>query len=993
MNLKSSLFRKFLIAFILIAVLPLFFGSLYLYLTLRGSLYKNVAASSLVQARNAGRQVAWSIGEIRNSLKFTAGQCIFKERDQRILSWAYRQHQEIRRIILVDKDNRVVDSLSRYGYISPGTISPLTSYSRDYPRKEMFFFSRWRLEPQLLVVYPIFSLTSGRQQGYLYAELALKNIFSDFLSHYSGSHQMALVSLQGKVVAHSQVEHVLQADEVKDYLPVRRVLAGAESAYAEYTNLDNKEVLGVAVKVADLPLLVVGETSLARVYAVIHTLRNTFVSVFCFSLFLILLVSLYLSRSMIRPIKTLYQASERIRMGMLEPVAGNFPDDEIGSFARCFNQMVASLKKDRQLREEVETKLRESEKHYRMVADYAYDMECWRDPEGNFVHISPSCEKITGYVPDDFYEHPALMNEIVIPEDRHIFIGHKHDIEENGTSRPIEFRVLHKDGSVRWLNHTCQPVTGPDGEDLGVRGSNRDITHRKLAEEFLALEQERLAVTLRSIGDGVITTDIDARVTLINPVAEELTGWSSQVALGREVNEIFHILNERTRQPLDCPVAKVLRENRVVELVNHAVLVSRSGTEVAIADSAAPIVGREGRRLGVVLVFRDVRNEKRLQEERIRNEKLAAVGVLAGGIAHDFNNLLMGLQGSLDLIRLSCREHPEKTEGYLANADRAIEKAVALARQLLTFAKGGVPVKGLELVKLPDLVREAAEFVLHGSQIKVEYEIETGIWGAEIDAGQINQVVNNLVTNARQAMSDIGVINIKIENIKVSVGDHVDVTPGTYVKVSIRDQGCGIKPEIMSRIFEPYFTTKESGSGLGLATSYSIIVNHGGRIEVTSELGHGSCFSFILPAVESPGAGELNALREEPSSPAAASGRGRILLMDDEAVIREVVSEMLEMLGYEVVSAADGEAMLKVYKESLVAGVAFQAVLMDLTVPGGMGGREAIKFLREIDPEVKAIVSSGYSEDPVMANFAAYGFDAMVPKPYKLESLVKVLGH
>ena len=989
MKVKVTLYRKFLIGFILIAVLPLLGGSLYLYGVIQDYLYKNVTQSSLVQARVAGQQIAWDIGEIRNSLKFAASQYIFNKHDAKVLSWAYRQHHEIRKIVVVDNANLVVESLSRYGYMHSGSPSPLLTYTTEYPKKEMSFFSQWRLEPQLVVVYPVFSLTSGRQQGYLYAELALKNLFNNLLRQDSGPHQLSLISLRGQVIAHAKIEHVLQAVEVKQYDSVSKVLNGAESAFAEYTNIDHNEVFGVAVKVKDLPLLVVSETPLTKVYALINTLRNTFIYVFVFAFVLILLGSWYLSHSMTRPIANLFQASERIRKGSLEPVAGDFPADEIGSFAYCFNQMVASLKKDRELREEVEMKLRESEKHYRTVADYAYDMECWRDFKGEFIHLSPSCVNITGYTPQDFYDNNTLMNDIVLVEDREIFIDHQHEVEHDGTFRPLEFRIRHKDGSVRWLSHTCCPVIGPDGEDLGIRGSNRDITARKLAEEFLALEQERLAVTLRSIGDGVITTDIRGRVNLINPVAEALTGWSDTEALGQPVNKIFRIINEYTRETMACPVATALRENRIVDLVNHTVLLSRSGDEIAVADSAAPIIGQTGEHLGVVLVFRDVRNEKRLQEEHLRSEKLAAVGVLAGGIAHDFNNLLMGLQGSLDLIRFSCGKSSEKTGAYLAKADLAIERAVALAQQLLTFAKGGAPIRVSSSVELPALVKESAEFVLHGSQIKVEYEIEDGIWGVEIDPGQINQVVNNLVTNARQAMSDVGIIKVTIENTRVAAGDYNDITPGLYVKVAVIDQGHGVDPEIMPHIFEPYFTTKETGSGLGLATSYSIIANHTGRIDVTSRLSHGSTFSFILPAT---GESDNHIVCQQDRLVAdMKTGKGRILLMDDELVIREVVGEMLGMLGYEVIAVADGEALLKTYKESLQEGLSFQAVLMDLTIPGGMGGREAIKHLRAIDPGVIAIVSSGYSQDPVMADFTAYGFNAMIPKPYKLESLVAVL--
>ena len=995
MRFKVSLYRKFLLGFILIAALPLLGSSLYFYGLLQSYLYRNVAQSSMIEARAAGNQVDWYIGEIRNSLKFAASQYLFKQKNGGLLSWAYRQHHEVHKIVIVDTENLVVESLARYSYLGSGTLSPLVSYTTEFPRKELIFFSQWRLEPQLVLVYPIFSLTTGQEQGYLYAELELKNLFNKFPRRETGEHQRSLVNLCGEIVAHVTTEHVLQGVNVKHYASVMKVLQGAESAFAEYRNVDKREVLGVAVKVKDLPLLVVSETPLTKACAFVHTLRNTFFYVFGLSLALILLGSWYLSRSMTRPIATLFQASERIRQGSLEPVTGDFPDDEIGAFACCFDQMVASLREDRKLREKIEEKLREGEKHYRMVADYAYDMECWRNVKGEFTHLSPSCETITGYTPKEFYDNYLLMNDIVVEEDRKIFIGHRHEVSHDGTFKPIEFRIRHKDGSIRWLNHICRPVTGSDGEDLGVRGSNRDVTARKLTEEFLAMEQERLAVTLRSIGDGVITTNIRGLITLINPVAEALTGWSSADALGQDISEVFQIINENSRKPMSCPVAQALQENRIVELMNHSLLISRTGDEVAIADSAAPILTQVGKCLGVVLVFRDVRTEKKMQQEHIRNEKLTAVGVLAGGIAHDFNNLLMGLQGSLDLIKISCGKNQEKTEAYLARANHAIERAVGLATQLLTFAKGGAPIKDRAGVRLPALVKESAEFVLHGSQIRVEYEIEEGIWGVEIDSGQISQVINNLITNARQAMSDAGIIQVTIENLLVAPEDYPDLQPGYYAKVSVQDNGGGIDPEILPRIFEPYFTSKESGSGLGLATSYSIIANHEGRIEVDSQFGIGSTFAFLLPATGKLEEEECSSVSDLPL-PSLANGARmehyRILLMDDEVVIREVVSEMLEMLGYEVVAVADGEAMLEAYKAALRDGMKYHAVLMDLSIPGGMGGREAIKHLRNIDADVFALVSSGYSQDPVMANFEAYGFNAMVSKPYKVESLIAVLG-
>ncbi|MBN2705139.1 MAG: PAS domain S-box protein [Deltaproteobacteria bacterium] len=988
MKVKFSLYQKFFFGFLLVATLPILLGTGIFYISLQEHLEAEVGRVSRLRVEAAGKELGWYLEEINRSLTFCAGQYLFSRDNGKLLARAYHQHPAIHKLVVVDSANRVVEALTRHGYLRPGEPSPLSAYQAAFPEGKKLFFSQWRLEPQLVSLYPILSPSSGRRQGYLFAELALKKLFLSFPRQKQGDNELFLVNLEGEVVAHADITHVLKGSRAEQFAPVAEVMGGASLAMSRYVNFGRKMVLGVAARIEGLPLIVVSEIPEAQAYALTHVLRGTFFGIFCLTLALIMLGSWYLSRSMTKPIEKLYRASEKIRGGFLEPLDDDFPADEIGAFALCFNQMVAALKKDRELRTAAENNLRESESRYRIIADYAYDMECWRDPEGKFIYVSPSCERVTGYGPERFYTNPHFMNKLILAEDLGVFLEHRHEVMGDGAIKPIEFRIRHRDGSVRWLNHVCRLVSEPGGKALGVRGSNRDVTARRLAEEFLAVEREYLAVTLRSIGDGVITSDNAGRITLLNPVAEKLTGWRQAEAAGLAVSAVFRVVDELSQLPRPCPVTQVLSDNRALDLSARNLLVARSGEKIAVADSAAPIIGQSGRRLGVVLIFRDIRNEKNLQQERFRREKLEAVGVLAGGIAHDFNNLLMALQGRLDLVRMSYNQGFAAVEKHLEEAGKAISLAESLALQLLTFAKGGMPVK--TVVDLPRLVMESAELILHGSRVKAEYEVSPELWEVAIDGGQISQVIYNLITNARQALADQGVVRIKLSNAEFSVAPPAGLLPGRYIEVAVGDQGCGIAPEILPDIFAPYFTTKEGGSGLGLATCYSIIAKHGGLLKVESQVGVGTTFTFYLPSSGVPRkkvAAAGRSLSEKAGPPAI---RGRVLVMDDDLAIREVVGGMLELLGYDAVTVPDGESLLEVYR-NLAPGEKFSAVLMDLSIPGGMGGREAVKRLRKLEPKVKVIVSSGYCQDPVMADFKAYGFDGMLAKPYRVEALRDIL--
>ncbi len=522
---------------------------------------------------------------------------------------------------------------------------------------------------------------------------------------------------------------------------------------------------------------------------------------------------------------------------------------------------------------------------------------------------------------------------------------------------------------------------------LGFSGfiTIRTVPLRVLRRTLAALfeEKARAQVTLRSIGDGVITTDVEGNAVLLNSAAERLTGWTQEEARGRPLTEIFHIVNERSRTACEGPADRVLRELRPVDLTDDTILIARDGTERIITVSGAPIRGEEGSIIGVVLVLRDVTDKRRLTQEMQRADKLESVGLLAGGIAHDFNNILSSIMGNISMARASDACDDDMAD-LLDKADIACGRARGLTRQLLTFAKGGAPVK--ETVSLDSLIRSSSDFALTGSNVRAEVRIADDLPPVSADGGQINQVINNLVINAAEAMSEGGVITIRAERVVLNGNDPPQLPAGAYVLVSVRDRGAGIPEKVLPRIFDPYFTTKKSGSGLGLATCYSIIRKHGGHIEAASEPGGGATFRFYLPALRAeavPG--------EQDPADGIIRGRGRILVMDDDEDVRITTGRMLNRLGYEAAFAEDGAEAIKCYRSAQESARPYDAVILDLTIPGGMGGKDAIGKLRELFSGVKAIVSSGYSENPVMSNFASYGFCGVISKPYNMEELGRVL--
>ena len=374
--------------------------------------------------------------------------------------------------------------------------------------------------------------------------------------------------------------------------------------------------------------------------------------------------------------------------------------------------------------------------------------------------------------------------------------------------------------------------------------------------------------------------------------------------------------------------------------------------------------------------------KRKMEREIVKAQKLESIGFLAGGIAHDFNNILTAITGSVSLAKIYAKPENKAFE-KLIQAEKALQRAKDLNEQLLSFAKGNPPVK--RLVSIRDVVKEAVDFTLSGANVRCHYDIPDHVAMVELDAGQINQVFNNLIINAVQAMPDGGTIRIGAENHCADNGGGLPLAGGNYVKITVQDNGTGMRPGTAAKVFDPYFTTKPDGNGLGLSTAYTIVKNHGGYMKVESELNAGAVFSIYLPA------SEKKPVSQPVIDAKLHTGNGKILVMDDEADLRDLAGEMLGLLGYDVRFAKDGTEAIEAYRHQLATPHPFDAVLMDLTVPGGMGGLETIEKLQAMDPHVKAVVTSGYSEDPAMIEYQQHGFAGAIAKPYRMLDLSKLL--
>jgi PAS domain S-box-containing protein len=522
----------------------------------------------------------------------------------------------------------------------------------------------------------------------------------------------------------------------------------------------------------------------------------------------------------------------------------------------------------------------------------------------------------------------------------------------------------------------------------------RDQEHAHL--QALSAEKELLSVTLRSLADAVITTDAEGRIALLNEVASTMSGLKHEEAMGRAFAEVFPIFQRSTGLPAINVAAEALSRNALVESEVGVAIKLSGGAERIVSARGAPIHDHAGAAHGALVVIRDVTEKERMADELLRASKLQSLGVLAGGLAHDYNNMLTAVLGNLSLIR-NRGNLPAIALPAIQEAERGAVRAQELTRYLLTFAEGGAPMK--QVLQPRELIEETSAFILLGSNVQGEFHLADDLWRTEADPNQFIQVINHLVLNAVEATSDAGQIVLRAENITTPHEPIQHLPAGDYLRVSVQDFGAGIASEHMPRIYDPFFTTKKQARGLGLAAAYSVIQRHGGHITISSVLGCGTTVTFYLPALRSSASeqeagsssGSIEARSSEPKTPARLVARKRVLVMDDEEAIRLLAEAMLGMLDYEVVTAPDGDSALAAHAAARESGRPFDLAIMDLTIPGGMGGKETMRRLREKDTAIHAIVSSGYSNDPIMAHYLDHGFNGVLPKPYVLNDLISVL--
>jgi len=558
----------------------------------------------------------------------------------------------------------------------------------------------------------------------------------------------------------------------------------------------------------------------------------------------------------------------------------------------------------------------------------------------------------------------------------------RENITEIAERRKAEHELRrHKDELEELVRERTEQLQATN-EELSA-----EISERRVAEARLQVSEERFRDLVETSSDWIWEVDPEGVYTYVSPKVEALLGYKPEEVIHKTH---FDLMPQEEETRIRQSFQEITRSGRPFSGLENRNL-HKDGRVVILESSGEPIKDASGVLLGYRGVDRDITERKRIEAEVQRIRNLESLGILAGGIAHDFNNLLSAIFGHIDLAR-HATQVDSKPHLLLGDAAKTIDKAKQLTSQLLTFARGGVPIK--KTISMRNLIVDTCRFVLSGSSIKCKYALVDDLWDVDCDEGQIWQVLQNLLFNASDAMPSGGTITISAENYVADLQSDLPEGHGHYIKISVTDNGSGIEEDLLSRVFDPYFSTKQEsggrGRGLGLTICHSIIKKHDGHLFLDSQPGKGTTASIFLP-VSSRGADQTTDERQPPAS--SAIGKRRLLLLEDEDLVGDVTVKMINYLGHDCEVSTDGEAAIERYVQARVDGVPFDLVILDLTIRGGMGGEETMARLLEIDPGVKAIIASGYADSEIIANHKRYGFLSAIVKPYNIESLRDIITH
>ncbi len=643
---------------------------------------------------------------------------------------------------------------------------------------------------------------------------------------------------------------------------------------------------------------------------------------------------------------------------------------------------IVGVSRDVTERKLAEDSLKQSEEKYRELVETANSVVLTWDTTGRITFLNTFAEQFFGFSKAELLGENVVGTIVPRAESSGRDLARLMEEIQHDPNRfkDNENENITKDGARVWVRWANKAIMDEEGKIIGILSIGNDITARRDAESRLWEREKFISTILDTVDEGFIVLDRDYRILTANKAYGDQVGGVCDAIIGKHCYEVSH----KSSRPCyeegeDCASRHVFETGKPYSAIHKHT--DAKGRIMYVETKAFPIKSNSGAVTSVIETINNISERYLLEEERLKTQKLESIGVLAGGIAHDFNNLMQGIFGYISLAKIT-HDQKEKSLAMLEHAEKALHQSVNLTTQLLTFSKGGKPAK--KRLDLHPVIEDSIKFILSGSRSEFRTIVPEDLWQTEADAGQVGQVIQNIVLNADQSMPMGGSVSVTAKN--VAAGDAslpYGLAMGNYVMISIRDTGIGIPEQNLGKIFDPYFTTKEHGSGLGLATSYSIIRNHGGMIDIRTKPGEGSTFMVYLPAIAREGRAESQAKPVEKPAPLKA----RVLVMDDDETIQNLSRELLLALGQEVEIAKDGQEALEKYKGAMASGKRFDIVILDLTIRGGMGGAETLQRLMEIDPAVKAVVSSGYSDDALIAGYQQEGFKAFLKKPYGISAL------